>query len=288
MDCTDHRVASSLNVDYLFVLCRSFSLLWRIILQDVPNQLFLLRLGLCVLIAQPELLAKRKDSQVISDLALNTDKAALRVFSWKECHSRDSERIDSRVTNLYTRFPALFDSPSHTVRLQLYRIRAAISPEIFDMFVTVRGPAACAIPQLIADAGRRSAVRGSNAVVNREEKESVLSQELSSARKPFLHIYFPWFSTTLLWITSSSVCLLRQSLSRWHPPGVTLPALTHCLLWSSIFFSVSFISKRVRKRRAFVQSTHELRLYESIIRCAHWKPTQLTRRSARPPPTPRN
>ena len=106
-------------------------------------------------------------------------------------------------------------------------------------------------------------VRGSNAVVDREEKKrSVLSQELSLARKPFLYIYFPWFplqpSPDDLFF-----CLLVEaiSLSPRRPPGgpsFGSHSLNDSLLSSSIFFSVSFVLKRVKERRAFVQSTHEL------------------------------
>ena len=123
--------------------------------------------------------------------------------------------------------------------------------------------AAYANPRLIADAGRRSVVRGSNAVVDREEKKrSVLSQELSLARKPFLYIYFPWFplhpslDDLFFWLLVEAISLsLSPTFARCHSP-----ALTHSvtLLSSSIFFSVSFVLKRVKEGRAFVQSTHEL------------------------------
>ena len=63
--------------------------------------------------------------------------------------------------------------------------------------MTVRGPAG-RVRELTADRGRWSPQRCTlcgdpgNAVVDREEKNrSVLSQELSLARKPFLYIYFP-------------------------------------------------------------------------------------------------
>ena len=64
-------------------------------------------------------------------------------------------------------------------------------------------------------------------------------------------------------MTSFSVCWSRRSLSlSLSPTSATChsPALTHrdSLLSSSIFFSVSFVLKRVKERRAFVQSTHEL------------------------------
>ena len=79
---------------------------------------------------------------------------------------------------------------------------------------------------------------------------------------------------TLVWMTSSFVCFqgslslsLSLSLSSRRPPGVTHPALTRSLLSSSIFFSVSFVSKMARKRRSNPR-TH-CRVYESILSGAH-------------------
>ena len=74
--------------------------------------------------------------------------------------------------------------------------------------------------------------------------------------------------STFLCMTSFSVCLSMRSLSlslslslsptsaRCHSSGTH--SLSDSLLSSSIFFSVSFILKRVEERRAFVQATHEL------------------------------
>ena len=120
--------------------------------------------------------------------------------------------------------------------------------------------AAYANSRLIA-AGRRSVVRGSNAAVDREEKKDQFSlsiyPQLESLSCTSIFLDSP---STLLWMTSFSVCLSRRTLSptsdRCHPSGAH--ALSDFLLSSSIFFSVSFILKRVKERRAFVQSTHEL------------------------------
>ena len=65
-------------------------------------------------------------------------------------------------------------------------------------------------------------------------------------------------------MTSFSICWSRRSLpldlfptsARCHSSGTH--SLSDSLLSSSIFFSVSFVLKRVKERRAFVQSTHEL------------------------------
>ena len=80
--------------------------------------------------------------------------------------------------------------------------------------------------------------------------------------------------STLLWMTSFSACLSRRSVSLDRSLSLSLslslsPTSARChsfgthslsdpLLLSSIFFSLSFILKRVKQRRAFVQSTHEL------------------------------
>ena len=133
--------------------------------------------------------------------------------------------------------------------------------------MTVHGPAG---PRTRTHGWSRTLVAaalcgGSNAVVDREKKKkrSVLFQELSSARKPFLYIYFSWFPLHPS-LDDLFFCLFVEanSLSSRRPPGVTHQSGTHShsdsLLSSSIFLSVSFILKRVKERRAFVQSTHKL------------------------------
>ena len=153
--------------------------------------------------------------------------------------------------------------------------------------------AAYASPRLIADVGRRSVVRGSNAVVDREEKKiSVLSQELFSAGKPFLYIYFPWFPIHPS-LEDLFLCLFVEaiSLSPRRPPGVTHPALTHSVTLSSQARSSSqfhSIGKVSRKEGPLSNPRTNCSVDESIISCAHWKPTPSTRWSARPPSTPRN
>ena len=94
-------------------------------------------------------------------------------------------------------------------------------------------------------------------------------------------------------MTSFSVCWSRRSLSLSprRPPGVTHPALTHSVTLSSRARSSSqFHSfwKGSRKEGPLSNPRTNCSVYESIISCAHWKPTPSTRRSARLPPTPRN
>ena len=93
-------------------------------------------------------------------------------------------------------------------------------------------------------------------------------------------------------MTSFSVCWSRRSLSlsptsaRCHSP-----ALTHSVTLSSRARSSSqFHSfwKESRKEGRLSNPRTNCSVYESIISCAHWKPTPSTRRSARLPPTPRN
>ena len=126
----------------------------------------------------------------------------------------------------------------------------------------------CALPSRVreptADCGRWSSQRCAGiqyAVVDREEEEkrSVLYQELSLARKPFLYIYIPWFPLHPS-LDDLFFCLFVEviSLSPRRRPGVGTHSIGDSLLSSSIFFSVSFVLKRVQERRAFVQSTHEL------------------------------
>ena len=136
--------------------------------------------------------------------------------------------------------------------------------------MTVRGPAG---PRTRTHGWSRTLVAAAlcgDSVINLEEKKrSVLSQELSLARQPFLYIYFPWFPLHsslddlffCLFVEAFSLSLsLSLSLSptsaRCHSSGTH--SLSDSLLSSSIFFSVSFILKRVKERKAFVQSTHEL------------------------------
>ena len=124
------------------------------------------------------------------------------------------------------------------------------------------------------------------------KKRSVLSQELSSARKPFLYIYFPWLSLHPS-LVDLFFCLFVKaiSLSPRPPPGVTHPALTHSVTLSSQARSSSqFHSfwKVSRKEEPLSHPRTNCSLYEAMISCAHWKPTPSTRRSARPPPTQRN
>ena len=96
------------------------------------------------------------------------------------------------------------------------------------------------------------------------KKRSVLSQELSLARKPFLYIYFPLTPPPPFSRWPLFLCVGRGDLSlslsptsaRCHSSGTY--SRSDSLLSSSIFFSVSFVSKRVKERRAFVQSAHEL------------------------------
>ena len=127
-----------------------------------------------------------------------------------------------------------------------------------------------------------------------KKKRSVLFQELSLARKPFLYIYFPWLplhpSPDDLFFCVF-VAAISLSLSPRLPPGVTHPALTHSVTLSSRAWSSSqFHSfwKESRKEGPLSNPRTNCSLYESIIICAHWKPTPSTRRSARLPPTPRN
>ena len=153
--------------------------------------------------------------------------------------------------------------------------------------------AAYANRRLIADPVRRSVVQGSYAVVDREEKKSALSlrnyPQLESLSCTSISLDFP---STLLWMTSFSVRLSRQSLSlSRRPPGVTHHALTHSVTLSSQARSSSqFHSfwKGSRKERPMSNPRTNCSLHESIISCAYSKPTPSTRRSARPPPTPRN
>ena len=126
----------------------------------------------------------------------------------------------------------------------------------------------------------------------KKKKRLVLSQELSSARKPFLYIYFPWFPLHPS-LDDLFFCLFVEviSLSPRRPPGVTHPALTHSVTLSSQARSSSqFHSfwKGSRKEEPLSNPRTNCSLYESIISSAHWKPTPSTRRSARLPPTPRN
>ena len=96
-----------------------------------------------------------------------------------------------------------------------------------------------------------------------KKKSSILFQKLSSARKPFLYIYFPWFPLHpslddlffCPFVEAISLSLSPTS-ARCHSSGTH--SLSDSLLSSSIFFSVSFILKRVEERRAFLPSTHKL------------------------------
>ena len=111
----------------------------------------------------------------------------------------------------------------------------------------------------------RSVVRGSNAVVDREEKKDQFSlrnyPQLESLSCTSISLDSP---STLLsgWSLFLSVCRGDLSLSlsptsaRCHSSGTH--SLSDSLLSSSIFFSLSFILKRIKERRAFVQSMHEL------------------------------
>ena len=85
---------------------------------------------------------------------------------------------------------------------------------------------------------------------------------------------------------------LSLSLSPRRPPaGVTHPALTHSVTLSSrarSFSQFHSFRKGSRKKGPLSNPRTNCSVYESIISCAHWKPTPSTRRSARPPPTPRN
>ena len=147
-----------------------------------------------------------------------------------------------------------------------------------------------------ADRGRWSPQRCAGIQCNgrswRKKKRSVLSQELSSARKPFLYIYFPSFPIHPS-LGDLSFCLFVEaiSLTPRRPPGVTHPALTHSVTLSSqARSSPQFHSfwKGSRKEGPFSYPRTNCSLYESIISCAHWKPTPSTRPSAGPPPTPRS
>ena len=121
--------------------------------------------------------------------------------------------------------------------------------------------AAYASPRLIADVGRRSVVRGSNSVVDREEKKYQFSvrnySQLESLSCTSISLDSP---STLRWMTSFCVCLSRISLSPRRPPGVTHPALTHSVTLSSQARSSSqfYSIWKVSRRGAFVRSTHEL------------------------------
>ena len=124
------------------------------------------------------------------------------------------------------------------------------------------------------------------------KKRSVLSQELSSARKPFLYIYFPWLPLHLS-LDDLFFCLLVEaiSLSPRRPARCHSPALTHrdsLSLRARSSFQFHSFWKESRKEGPLSNPRANCSVYESIISCAHWKPTPSTRRSARLPPTPRN
>ena len=93
-------------------------------------------------------------------------------------------------------------------------------------------------------------------------------------------------------MTSFSVCWSRRSLSLSprRPPGVTLRHSLTVTLSSRAWSSSQFHSfwKESRKEGPLSNPRTNCSVYESIISCAHWKPTPSTRRSARLPPTPRN
>ena len=74
------------------------------------------------------------------------------------------------------------------------------------------------------------------------------------------------------------------------PPGVTLRHSLTVTLSSRARSSSQFHSiwKESRKEGPLSNPRTNCSVYESIISCAHWKPTPSTKRSARLPPTPRN
>ena len=104
--------------------------------------------------------------------------------------------------------------------------------------------AAYANPRLIADAGRRSVVRGSNAVVDREEKKKIssLSGTILSLKAFLVHLFPltppPPFSRLPLFLSVGRIEAISLSLPDVRQVSLSgTHSLSDSLLSSSIFFS---------------------------------------------------